>query len=50
MTKSESTAETPTRGVSAEVVVGLFTTDRESPDDEECRRIIEEERWKKYGS
>jgi len=42
--------EEPTRGVPVERVMGLLKTDREPPDDEECRRIIEEERWKKYGS
>jgi hypothetical protein len=39
-----------TRGVPVESVVGLLRTDREPPDDEECRRIVEEERWRKYGS
>lgn len=43
-------SESPTRGVPVERVVGLLRTDREPPDDEECRRIVEEERWKKYGS
>ncbi len=42
--------EEPTRGWPVEKVLGLLKTDREPPDDEECRRIIEEERWKKYGS
>ena len=49
-TNPESPTETPTRGVPAESVIGLLRTDREPPDDEECRRIVEEERWKKYGS
>ncbi len=40
----------PTRGWPVEKVLGLLKTDREPPDDEECRRIIEEERWKKYGT
>ncbi len=40
----------PTRGLPVEAVIGLLKTDREPPDDEECRRIVEEERWKKYGS
>jgi hypothetical protein len=42
-------AESPTRGVPADSVVGFLRLDREPPDDEECRRIVEEERWKKYG-
>jgi hypothetical protein len=42
--------EEPTRGWPLERVLGLLKTDREPPDDEECRRIIEEQRWKKYGS
>ena len=40
----------PTRGVPVERVLGMLKTDREPPTDEECRRIVEEERWKKYGS
>jgi hypothetical protein len=43
-------AEAPTRGVPVESVLGILKTDREPPDDEECRRIVEEERWKKYGA
>jgi hypothetical protein len=39
----------PTRGVPVERVLGMLKTDREPPSDEECRRIVEEERWKKYG-
>jgi hypothetical protein len=37
------------RGLPAEDVIGLLKTDREPPTDEECKRIMEEERWKKYG-
>jgi hypothetical protein len=44
------TIEEPTRGWPVERALGLLKTDREPPDDEECRRIVEEERWKKYGS
>jgi hypothetical protein len=44
------TIEEPRRSWPIEKVLGLLKTDREPPDDEECRRIIEEERWKKYGS
>ena len=40
----------PTRGWPVENALGLLRTDREPPDDAECRRIVEEERWKKYGS
>ena len=41
--------EQPFRGVPVESVVGLLRTYREPPSDEECRQIVEEERWKKYG-
>ncbi len=47
---SQPKIEEPKRGWPVERVLGLLKTDREPPDDEECRRIIEEERWKKYGS
>lgn len=40
----------PTRGVPSEAVAGLLKTDRKPLSDEECRAIVEEERWKKYGS
>lgn len=42
--------EEPTRGWPVEKALGLLRTDRQPPDDEDCRRIIEEQRWKKYGS
>jgi hypothetical protein len=42
--------EGPTRGWPVERALGLLKTDREPPGDAECRRIVEEERWKKYGS
>ena len=42
--------EVPTRGVPVEKVLGMLKTDREPPGDEDCRRMVEEERWKKYGS
>jgi hypothetical protein len=48
-TGAEPSTGTPTRGVPVESAVGLLRTDREPPDDEECRRILEEERWKRYG-
>ena len=38
-----------TRGWPVERALGLLKTDRKPPDDDECRRIVEEERWKKYG-
>src|ERR1700731_2424393 len=41
--------EGPTRGVPVEAALGLLKTDRKPPSDEECRAIVEEERWKKYG-
>ena len=44
------TVEESTRGVPVEKVLGMLKTDREPPSDEECRGIIEEERWKKYGA
>ncbi len=47
-TGPEPPPESPTRGVPVESLVGLLGTDREPPDDEECRRIVEEERLKEY--
>jgi hypothetical protein len=44
-----SPSETTMRGVPVDSVVGLLKTDREPPGDEECRQIVEEERWRKYG-
>jgi hypothetical protein len=38
--------EQPPRKSSLRDLVGLVKTDREPPDDEECRRIIEEEQRK----
>jgi hypothetical protein len=37
------------RGIPVDQVVGFLKTDKEPPDDVECHRIIEEERWRKYG-
>ncbi len=45
-----STKTQGTRGWPVERRLGLLKTDRVPPDDEECRQIIEEERWKKYGA
>jgi hypothetical protein len=47
---SEPPIEAPTRGWPVERALGLLKSDRKPPDDEECRRIVEEERWQKYGS
>jgi hypothetical protein len=49
-TNGDRPPEGPTRGWPVEKALGLLKTDREPPDDAECRRIVEEERWKKYGS
>jgi hypothetical protein len=45
-----SSTKVPTRGVPVESVVGLLRTDNEPPTAEECRQIVEEERWNKYGA
>jgi hypothetical protein len=45
----EASSTEAMRGVPVELVIGLLKTDRKPPDDEECRRIVEEERWRKYG-
>ncbi len=37
------------RGWPVEKALGLLRDDREPPDDEECRRIVEEARWDRYG-
>jgi len=37
----------PLRGVSAAAAAGLLRTDRPPLTDEECRQIVEEERWRK---
>ncbi len=48
------TAETPPiteppRTLSLDQVIGILKTDGPPPTDEECERIIEEERMRKYG-
>jgi hypothetical protein len=48
-TGPDSPARALTRGVPAESVVGLLRAVGEPPDLEECRQVVEEERWKKYG-
>jgi hypothetical protein len=40
--------ETP-RTLSLDQVIGILKTDDPPPTDEECERIIEEERMRKYG-
>jgi hypothetical protein len=41
--------EEPPRRIPLEQVFGLLKTDAPPPTDEECARIIEEERMRKYG-
>ena len=48
-TEPGSSIEGPMRGMPVESVVGLLRTGSKPPTDEECRQIVEEERWKKYG-
>jgi len=48
------TAETPSiaeppRTLSLDQVIGILKTDAPPPTDDECERIIEEERMRKYG-
>ncbi len=48
------TAETPAiieppRTLSLDRVIGVLKTDAPAPTDEECERIIEEERLRKHG-
>ncbi len=43
-------APPPLRGVPVDAVAGRFRTDRPPLTDAECRQILEEERWRKYGS
>ena len=39
----------PAQKMSLDEVVGILKTDVPPPTDEECKKIIEEERIKKYG-
>ena len=39
----------PPRTLSLDQVIGILKTDAPPPTDEECERIIEEERMRKYG-
>ncbi len=43
-------SQSSTRGWPVEKALGLLKTDQDPPNDEECRRIVEEERWQKYGA
>ena len=45
----ESLETPPPRRMPLDDVFGLLRTDRPAPTDEECRRIVEEERLRKYG-
>jgi hypothetical protein len=44
-----SAVEPPPRRIPLEQVFGLLKTDAPPPTDEECARIVEEERMRKYG-
>jgi len=39
----------PPRTLSLDQVIGILKTEAPAPSDEECERIIEEERMRKYG-
>jgi hypothetical protein len=39
----------PPRTLSLDQVIGILKTDAPPPTDEECERMIEEERMRKYG-
>jgi hypothetical protein len=39
----------PPRTLSLDQVIGILKTDAPAPTDDECDRIIEEERMRKYG-
>jgi hypothetical protein len=39
----------PPRTLSLDQVIGILKTDAPAPTDDECERIIEEERMRKYG-
>jgi hypothetical protein len=46
----ERPAPTLPRGPSAAEIAAMFKTDKPAPNDEEVRRILEEELMRKYGS
>lgn len=39
----------PAQTMSLDEVIGILKTDAPPPTDEECKKIVEEERLKKYG-
>jgi hypothetical protein len=39
----------PPRSMLLDDVIGLLHTDKPAPNDEECERIVEQERVRKYG-
>jgi hypothetical protein len=39
----------PPRTLTLDQIIGILKTDAPPPTDEECDRIIEEERMRKYG-
>ncbi len=39
----------PPQTMPLDEVIGILKTDAPAPTDEECKKIIEEERMKKYG-
>jgi hypothetical protein len=39
----------PPRTLSLDQVIGILKTEAPAPSDEECERIVEEERMRKYG-
>jgi len=39
----------PPRKMSLDQVIGVLRTGTPPPNDEECAKIVEEERWRKYG-
>ena len=41
--------EVPPRRIPLEPIFGLLKTDAPPPSDEECARIVDEERMRKYG-
>jgi hypothetical protein len=44
-----SAVDEPPRRIPLEQVFGMLKTDAPPPTDEECARIVEEERMRKYG-
>lgn len=48
-TLEPSEVSEPSRRMSLDQVFGLLRTDSPPPDDEQCAKIVEEERLRKYG-